>query len=162
MRRLIPTGLTALLVFALGACGATEGGHHTERRPEAGAQHQPAAPPPEVEQPGPQADPGQCVERPRRSVELQAHWQSETDKTPFVTWEHNGDKQPAANLRSHKEQRGYSGDWSILVTVECGDRLVVDMVGTPSMYAARCVIVDMAQDRVRHGERNCRATYVVP
>lgn len=162
MRRLVVAG-AVLLVLLTGGCDPAGSGSSRPHRPPAAGNPPPAVKPvPEVEQPGPQADPGQCNDRGRRQVELQAHWLSETAATPQVVWAHNNSGTVATDLRSSKERRGFSGEWSTLVTVECRDTLVLEIRGTASMYAARCVIVDLAQDRVRSGERNCRAVYVVP
>jgi hypothetical protein len=76
-------------------------------------------------------------------------------------WWKNGASTPATNLRTSREGKGYGGEWSTLINVACGDIVGVEVVGSPSMTLAICVVVDLGQDTVNQGKRDCRAMYRV-
>lgn len=80
-----------------GVCGATV------KLPQNADGPPPAPGGGDANQPGPQADPGNCVDRgPSRLIRLTASWGSETSRVPAVTWTHNGATTPATNLTSVK------------------------------------------------------------
>lgn len=163
MRRL--TAILATALVLLTGCDPEGGKPSTERRPGAGGQQ---PPPPalatEANQPGPQDDPGACNSRGKRSVALQAHWNSETRVPPVITWAHNGAVTPATNVQEgHKvPSQLYSGEWSTLVTVQCHDVLSLSIAGTRSALFAMCAIIDLGDGPVKTGERNCEVHYTVP
>jgi hypothetical protein len=170
MRKLIAVLIALFMAFSVSACepeSSQTGKHRETYAPKHAAPtkaEQPQAHNPEVNEPGPQNDPGACNERGERPVELQAHWSSETDRNPSAVWTKNGKSTPFNNLRSTSNGpgRGYGGEVSTTVTVKCKDILSVNVKGTPSTYATICVIIDIGQDIVRTGGRDCAATYTVP
>jgi hypothetical protein len=165
VRRLI-VGLAIALVALAGCDPEGPGRNQPEKPPAAGqAKNQNDRPHlPEVDRPGPQADPGSCVEGGARSIELYAHWLSETATNPSIKWSHNGKSTPASNVQSHRvnNTRFWGGEWSIMVVAKCHDTLEVELKGTSSALATACSIIDLGDGPVKTGERNCKATYTVP
>lgn len=170
MSTVAAAALACVLLPLLAGCPheAASGGSNTEPRKGAGqAAPPPVAVPPEANQPGPQADPGQCTDRGARDVSLHASWNSETRATPEISYTKNGVKVPAANVESYRLGPGkvpWGGEWSALVGVVCHDTISLDLVGTPSQVGCLVTIVDLGNGPVGTGRRDhtCHVEYTVP
>lgn len=163
----LAAALVIMLPILTAACDTDGDGGGTSPRKDAGQAPPPAVVPPEANQPGPQADPGQCTDRGAREASLHATWSSETKATPQIFYTKNGVKTPATNLESHRNRAGmvpWGGEWSMLVSVVCHDVLMLDLIGTPSQSGCLISIVDLGDGPVGSGRRDhtCHVEYTVP
>lgn len=165
--------LAALVALLLGACDPNaQPAHRPVRAPTANAPAVPNPGGPDVNHPGPQADPGMCVQGAglgraptKRDILLEAHWVSQKATPPIITWAHNGVVTPASNIpNGHQAGPGqlYDGQWSTLVQAQCGDTVSIRLANTRSGTLAICSISDLGQGPVKTGELSCEAHYNVP
>lgn len=170
MRKIV-IAVAAVSLLLVAACDPQDGSPSKPKATNQAAKPPAAVPPPvggggakpphvpEVDRPGPQADPGSCADQGKeRDVELYAHWTSETDKTPSIVWTHNGVQTPATNVISLRNGPGklpYGGEWSKLQHVKCHDVLGIKLIGNPSMVTVVCAIIDLGDGPVKTGQRNC-------
>lgn len=169
-------GVLALVALTVGGCGGQYAKPAASAEAAKTGEPVPAPGPPtvqwpnlppgvsDVNRPGPQADPGSCVEGGERGVQFYAHWLSETDHGPIITWTKNGRATTGSNVRTAKipRTRYYGGEWSTLVRAKCHDSLTIDVKGSTSVFSTTCAIVDLGDGPVKTGERNCAAGYIVP
>lgn len=170
---LLPLLVLAALLALLAGCKVEKTpAQQPQKAPTAAAPVAPNPGGPDVNRPGPQADPGMCVQGAafghapgKRDILLEAYWVSESKAPPIITWAHNGVVTPATNVKDgHQAGPGqlYDGEWSTIVQAQCGDTVSIRLANTRSGTMAMCSVSDLGQGPVKTGELVCEAHYNVP
>ena len=168
MARGLIIALAAVLALFVLACGPEEGKPDGKSQPAQNAgpgKVQNQQPEPGANQPGPiQGDPSAHDTHPG-DIELQAIWESETNKKPEIEYSIGAGQIPAnaGAMTVTKHGNRYVGVWTFTTPARSGTTYGLTMFGTPSFIVARCVVMYHGQfPDAQEADRHCAASYTVP